>query len=333
VGVALVSIVIPVYNERECLPALFDRLVALAGHVDEPLEYIFVNDGSTDGSDEILRDIAGRADNVRLITFSRNFGHEAATTAGVDHAAGDAVVIIDADLQDPPEVIVEMLARWRAGAEVVYAQRRARAGERLTKRLSSWLFYRIIARLSEVHIPVDTGDFRLMDARVAAELRRCRETSRFVRGLVAWTGFRQEAVPYDRDPRHGGQTKYDLGKLILLALDAVVGFSIKPLRVTLAVGLGVVAVALSIAAVIVIQKLFFGMPFQGYALLSSGMFLLGGVQILLIGLLGEYVGRLYRQGQNRPLYVIRDKSPSLPAGPEGLAGQSAAGREESDRWT
>jgi dolichol-phosphate mannosyltransferase len=319
--VPTISIVVPVYNEQDCLPALMDRLLAVQAAVGESFEYIFVDDGSGDGSREILQRLAAAHPNVRTIFFSRNFGHEAASTAGVDHATGQAVVLIDSDLQDPPEVIADLIAKWREGYQIVYARRRSRQGEGLLKRFTSWLFYRIIRRWSEVDIPPDTGDFRLMDRCVAQQFRRCREQSRFVRGLVAWTGFKQAAVLYDRHERFGGQTKYNLIKLIVLALDAVMGFSIKPLRVGMVLGLAVMMLALAVSAVVVVQKIFWGITIQGYAMLTSGMFFLGGVQIFLIGLVGEYVGRTYRQSQQRPLYIIDRKSDSLPPGPEGLAGK------------
>jgi dolichol-phosphate mannosyltransferase len=324
--VPLISIVIPVFNEQDCLGALMDRLLAIQSATAETFEFIFVDDGSGDGSRYILNRFAAQHGNVRTIFFSRNFGHEAATTAGIDHAVGEAVILIDSDLQDPPEVIPELIARWREGFQIVYARRRSRQGEGFMKKFSSWLFYRIIRRWAEVDIPPDTGDFRLMDRCVVQQFRRCREQSRFVRGLIAWTGFKQAAVLYDRQERFGGQTKYNLVKLIVLALDAVLGFSIKPLRMGTLLGLLVMLASLGITAVVIVQKILWGIQFAGfatgYAMLACGVFFLGGVQIFLIGLVGEYVGRTYRQAQQRPLYVIMEKSPSLPAGPEGLAGKN-----------
>lgn len=314
---ALISIVIPVYNEQECLPSLFERFDRLQASGPESYEFIFIDDGSLDQSRSIISELAQRHPNVKYVFFSRNFGHEMATTAGIDHATGDAVVIIDADLQDPPELIPELIAKWQQGYQVVFAQRRTRAGESIFKKFSSWLFYRIICRLSNVGIPPDTGDFRLMDRLAVEHFRRCREHSRFVRGLVAWTGFRQTAVLYDRDHRHGGQAKYGLFKLIVLAFDAVLGFSNVPLRIGIFLGLLICALSLVMAVVIFFQKLFWGLPVQGYALLATGMFFLGGIQLSMLGLLGEYIGRIYRESQRRPLYIIAEKSKSLPGGYDG----------------
>ena len=312
---SLITIVIPVYNEEACLEQLHARLLA-AQAPPHQYEYIFVDDGSTDRSREILLKIAQRDPQSRHLFFSRNFGHEAATTAGLDHASGDAVVIIDADLQDPPEVIPLLLQKWSEGYQVVYAQRRARKGEGVFKRFTSWLFYRIIGSLSDVKIPADTGDFRLMDQRVVLEFRRCRERSRFVRGLVAWTGFRQTAVPYDRDARAGGETKYSLFKLVLLALDSVVGFSVLPLRLATLLGLIVCLLAFIRGVVSVILRFTSDTPI-GYTLLVTGVFFLGGAQMFMLGLLGEYMGRTYRESQHRPLYIVWQKSDQLPTGEEG----------------
>ena len=314
---SLISVVIPVYNEQECLPALFERLDRLQSSGSDRYEFVFVDDGSTDESRRIIVELAARNESIKYIIFSRNFGHEIATTAGIDHAGGEAVVIIDADLQDPPELIPELVAKWRQGYQVVYAQRRSRKGEGVLKRFTSWLFYRVICRLSDVDIPADTGDFRLMDRRAVEHFRRCREQSRFVRGLVAWTGFRQTAVQYDRDQRQGGEGKYGLFKLIVLAFDAVVGFSNVPLRIGILLGLMACLFALTIAVVVFLQKLINGIPIPGYALMVTGMFFLGGVQLLMLGLLGEYIGRIYRESQRRPLYIISEKSDSLPGGYEG----------------
>lgn len=315
---ALISIIVPVYNEEECLPALVERLLALEEGSADSFEFIFVDDGSTDRSRELIEQLGQGRANFRYLFFSRNFGHEAATTAGIDHASGQAVVIIDADLQDPPEIIPTLIEKWREGNQVVYAQRRVRKGESLMKRMSAWLFYRVMRRLGEVDIPPDTGDFRLVDRRVVAQFRRCREQSRFVRGLMAWTGFRQAAVPYDRDERLAGKTKYNLFKLLMLALDAAVGFSTKPLRFGMGLGLLVMTISVLLGLIVIAQKLFWSIPIPGYALLATGVFLLGGVQIFLIGLVGEYIGRTYRQTQHRPLYIVAEKSDALPPGVEGF---------------
>ena len=307
----MISVVIPVYNEEACLNALFEQLSSLEQPGQDRYEFIFVDDGSTDGSREIIQDLANRNENVKQILFSRNFGHEAAVTAGLDYASGDAVVIIDADLQDPPELIPEMIDKWRKGYQIVYAQRRSRKGERISKRLSAWLFYRIIQWLSPIYIPADTGDFRLVDRRVVREFRRCREQNRFVRGLISWTGFKQAPVLFDRRPRYGGRTKYDFFRLLLLAVDVVVGFSNVPLRIGMFLGFLTCTFSFLVALWIVFNKLVFDIPIEGYALLATGVFFLGGAQLLIIGLLGEYIGRIYRQVQGRPLYVVADKSENL----------------------
>ena len=304
---AVISVVIPVLNEESCLEALFERLSKLGEDSSDDYEYIFVDDGSTDASQDMIRKLAAEHGQVKYLFFSRNFGHEAATTAGLDHTRGDAVVIIDADLQDPPEVIPALIAKWREGNQVVYAQRRSRKGEPWRKKLTSWLFYRTIRKLTDVDIPIDTGDFRLMDRCVVEQVRRCREKSRFVRGLVTWTGYKQVPMRYDRDERYGGETKYNTRKLLGLALDVALGFSNVPLRLGIVFGMIVCLGAFVMCANILVQKVLYGIPIQGYALLVTGMFFLGGVQLLLIGLLGEYIGRIYRQSQDRPLYIVAEK--------------------------
>jgi dolichol-phosphate mannosyltransferase len=317
---SLISVVVPVYNEQECLEALHARLRAVADASADKFEFIFVDDGSRDRSREIIHDLASRNDSVRYVFFSRNFGHEAATTAGIDHASGEAVIIIDADLQDPPEVIHELLAKWREGYHVVYAQRRRRAGETVFKKFTSWAFYRTLRWLSKMDLPRDTGDFRLMDRAVVDRFRRCRERSRFVRGLVAWTGFRSAAVMYDRDARLAGETKYNIRKLVLLALDATVGFSNVPLRLGILLGLAACAFAMVMIGVIIVQRIFWGQDmWHGYAFLAVSLYFFSGLNLLLVGLMGEYVGRAYREVQHRPIYIPMEKSPQLPADDEGWA--------------
>lgn len=305
---SLISIIIPVYNEEGNLLALFDRMQELPSCQGDEYEYIFVDDGSSDSSRQIVKDLAKANANVKYVFFSRNFGHEMATTAGIDYADGDAVVMIDADLQDPPEVIPKMIEKWRQGYSIVCAKRQMRKDESALKRFTSWSFYRLIRLLSDVDIPADTGDFRLMDRCVVTEFRQCREQNRFVRGLVAWTGFKQTSIPYDRDSRYQGKTKYNYFKLLKLGFDAILGFSTVPLRLGMLAGLVVSAISFVIMCMVVFQKLFMGIAIEGYALLTSGMFLLGGIQLFVIGLLGSYVGRIYRQEQNRPLYVVSEMS-------------------------
>jgi dolichol-phosphate mannosyltransferase len=302
----LISVVVPLLNEEGNLRELHSRLVKTLDALGVEHEIIFVDDGSTDASVQVIEQLSATDPSVKGLRFSRNFGHEAASTAGMDHATGDAVVLMDADLQDPPEVIAEMVEKWRAGNQIVLAVRRKREGETLFKRSTSWLFYRILDRLSDVEIPMDAGDFRLIDAKVLAALKEMREQDRFVRGLVAWTGFRTVNVLYDRPARFSGQTKYNPIKLLLLSLDAAVGFSTKPLRIATAVGFVVTLISLEEAMRILIYKLIWGIQIPGFALLTVGLFFIGGVQMLLLGVIGEYIGRIYRQTQARPLYIVRD---------------------------
>lgn len=309
---ALISVVIPILNEAGCIETLHERLSGIASPgAEDTFEYIFVDDGSTDGSREIIRSLAEKNNNVKYILLSRNFGHEPTTTAGLDHASGDAVVIIDADLQDPPEVIPELIAKWKEGNEIVYGRRRSRKGELIHKKFASWLFYRTIRKLSAVDIPVDTGDFRLIDKRVVEAFKQCREQSRFVRGLIAWTGFKQVAVYYDRDERYAGETKYNFFNLTMLAVDVVIGFSNIPLRIGILSGLLMCAASLMVTLVIVARALLFSIGISGMAMMITWIHFLIGGQLLMLGLIGEYVARVYSQVQNRPLYITEEKSKDL----------------------
>jgi dolichol-phosphate mannosyltransferase len=303
----LLSVVIPLLNEEGSLPELHRRIAQTTEKLGCERQIIFVDDGSTDGSARVIRELAAQDPSVVGLRFSRNFGHEAASTAGLDAACGDAAILMDADLQDPPELIEQMVRLWQDGNEIVYAVRRRREGEGWFKRSTSWLFYRMLDRLADVSIPKDTGDFRLIDARVLHALRQCRETDRFVRGLVAWTGFRSTSLLYDRPARLAGVTKYNPLRLLLLSLDAAVGFSILPLRIATGCGMAVTLLSLVMVAIIAVQKLLHEMPAPGYALLACGLFFLGGVQMMLLGILGEYIGRIYRQTQSRPLYLVAEK--------------------------
>jgi len=308
---ALISVVIPVLDEAGCIETLFERLSGIAASAEDTFEYFFVDDGSKDGSRKIIRSLAAANENIKYILLSRHFGHEPATTAGLDHASGDAVVIIDADLQDPPEVIPELIAKWKEGNEIVYARRRSRKGEPLQKKIASWVFYRTIRRLSAVDIPVDTGDFRLIDKCVVEAFRQCREQSRFVRGLIAWTGFKQVAVHYDRDERYAGVTKYNFFKLAMLALDVVIGFSSIPLRIGILLGLILCSLSLIVTLVVVCRFLFLGADISLMTLMITWVHFLIGGQFLMLGLVGEYIARVYRQVQNRPLYITAEKSKDL----------------------
>ena len=303
----LYSVVIPVYNEEGNLPALYERLVKVLLSISVDYEIIFVDDGSNDHSLSIIKNLSRLDNHLKFISFSRNFGHEAASTAGFDKACGDVVVLMDADLQDPPEVIKALSDKWKEGYQVVYGQRRKREGEFFFKRATAFLFYRFLNLLTDVHIPLDTGDFRLMDKAVVQDLRKCREQNRFVRGLMSWIGYKQIGISYDRPERKSGTTKYGFFKLLILSLDAICGFSIVPLRLATLLGLVTLIISTVFAGVIIMQKLVLGLNIPGYALATAGMFFLGGVELLLLGVIGEYVGRIYRQVQQRPLYLVREE--------------------------
>jgi glycosyltransferase involved in cell wall biosynthesis len=300
-----VSVVAPVYNEEETLPHFYRRVVTALEDLGDPFELVLVNDGSSDGSYAVMRALHMRDPRVRVVNFSRNFGHQAAISAGLEHARGQAVVIIDSDLQDPPELILEMVRRWRAGAEVVYAQRARRAGETRFKLLTASLFYRLIARITAVTIPRDTGDFRLLDRAVVDQLVALREHHRFMRGLSAWVGFRQEAVRYERAERFAGVTKYPLRKMIRFSLDAITGFSFAPLQ--LATTFGFVLASSSLLAIVVaaILRLTTG-AIVGQASTLILVLSLGGIQLIFLGVLGEYLGRIYDEVRGRPLYIVHD---------------------------
>ena len=300
------SIVAPIYNEIENLPELYRRVRDVMDSSDQPWELILVDDGSTDGSTEKIRELAQADKHVRPVIFARNFGHQVAITAGWDYARGEAVVIIDADLQDPPEVILELAKKWQEGYEVVYAVRSEREGETWFKKTTAAIFYRIIYRITDVKIPVDTGDFRLMDRKVVDVLKQMRERHRFPRGMSAWVGFRQIGVPYKRAARTAGVTKYPFRKMLKLALNAITGFSYFPLQV--ATFFGFVSAGLSILAipVVAILRLAGSHFFEGQTTTLISVLFLGGVQLISLGILGEYVGRLYDEAKGRPLYIVRD---------------------------
>lgn len=298
------SIIAPVYNERESLPVLLDRLQGVMDTTGEAWELILVDDGSTDGSTEIIRALGEQDERVRPVIFARNFGHQIAVTAGLDYSRGQAVVIIDADLQDPPEVILELIAKWKEGFEVVYAVRGEREGETWFKKTTASLFYRLIYRITDVKIPLDTGDFRLMDRKVVNVMNQMRERHRFLRGMSSWVGFRQVGVTYRRAARFAGVTKYPFSKMLRLALNAITSFSYFPLQ--LATYMGFFAAGLSILTipVIVVMRLIGQQAFFGQATTLVAVLLLGGVQLISLGILGEYLGRVYDEVKGRPLYIV-----------------------------
>jgi len=309
------SIVAPVFNEEEGLTEFYRRTAAVMDQLDGDCELVLVFDGSRDRSPEIGRELRARDPRVKIIDFARNFGHQIAITAGIDYAEGDAVVIIDSDLQDPPEVILDLVAKWKEGYEVIYAQRRSRAGETFFKLLTAKLFYRLIDRLASIDIPRDTGDFRLIDRKVVLVMRQLREHHRFMRGLSVWVGFRQAGVLYDRHERFAGRTQYPLRKMIKFASDAITGFSYVPLQLATTAGFWISGLALVGIIVVAVLRLAGSDFFYGQATAIVATLFLGGVQLIFLGIIGEYLGRIYDEVKRRPLYVTRE-APPKPVGEE-----------------
>jgi len=300
------SIIAPIYNEIENLPDLYRRVKQVMDSSGETWELILVDDGSTDGSTEKIRQLALADRSVRPVIFARNFGHQVAITAGWDFARGDAIVIIDADLQDPPETILELAKKWKEGYEVVYAVRGEREGESWFKKFTAAMFYRLIYSITDVKIPVDTGDFRLMDRKVVNVLKQMKERHRFPRGMSAWVGFKQIGVTYRRAARVAGVTKYPFRKMLKLALNAITGFSYFPLQVATYFGFFSAGVSILAIPVVVYMRMMGSGAFFGQATTLIAVLFLGGVQLISLGILGEYVGRLYDEAKGRPLYIVRD---------------------------
>lgn len=301
------SVVVPVYNETEVIGAFYERMTAVARSLPfADYEIIFVDDGSADDTWAKVREYAAQDSSIRPLKLSRNFGHQAAITAGLDHARGDCIVIIDSDLQDPPEVVPEMVERWREGYDVVYGTRSSREGEHSMKLLTASAFYRLLNRLTRINIPVDVGDFRLLSRRAADQLRGLREQDRFVRGLVSWIGFRQTGVTYARDRRYAGDTKYPYRKMMKFALDGITSFSTVPLKLAMWLGYAASALAFIYLVSVFIQKLVLGITVQGWATTMVALLFLGGVQLICLGIMGEYVGRIFNEIKGRPLYVVED---------------------------
>ena len=300
------SVIAPVYNETGSIEEFYSVISTVMSGLHEPWELILVDDGSSDGSTEKIRDFASKDPHVRPVIFARNFGHQIAVTAGLDYSRGDAVIIIDADLQDPPEVIRDLIAKWKEGNEVVYAVRRKREGESWFKLITASLFYRAIYRITDVKIPLDTGDFRLLDRKVVDIMGQMRERHRFLRGMAAWVGFKQVGVEYDRKQRFAGKTKYPFSKMLKLALNAVTSFSYFPLQV--ATYLGFISAGISILAIPVVAYLRLTRlgALLGQATTLIAVLFLGGVQLITLGILGEYVGRIYDEAKGRPLYIVSE---------------------------
>jgi glycosyltransferase involved in cell wall biosynthesis len=300
----LLSVVAPVYNEEELIEAFVRRTCAAVA--DYTFELVLVNDGSADATPQILDRLAAEDPRVRVIHLSRNFGHQAALTAGLEHAAGDVVAMIDADLQDPPELIPTMVARWEEGADVVYAVRKQRDGETAFKLATASWFYKLFDKLAQVDLEPNSGDFRLLDRRALDALLTMTERSRFLRGMTVWVGFQQTAVPYERDARHAGETKYTLRKMLRFSLDAIASFSHLPLQLATYIGIfsaGVAFIAIPIVAVLH----FAGSYLPGFGSLTIAILLLGGIQLIALGVIGEYVGRIYDEVKHRPLYIVREE--------------------------
>jgi dolichol-phosphate mannosyltransferase len=308
-GKSLLSIIVPIFNEESIIHEFHTRLqgtLSSFAHVMDS-EIIFVDDGSRDTSLALLRDLGEVMKNIRIISFSRNFGHQFAITAGLDKARGDAVVIIDGDLQDPPEIIPEMLKKWQEGYTVVYGVRARRKGERFFKLLTAKLFYRLMKTLSDTDIPVDAGDFRLLDKKVVETLRGIREENRYLRGLISWTGFSQYGLPYQRDQRYAGKTKFTFRKMIKFAFDGILSFSDKPLKITSYLGFLFTLVSFIIGLRIIIGKIQDPqVAVSGWTSMILAVLFIGGIQLISLGILGLYLGREYREVKKRPLYVIAD---------------------------
>jgi len=301
------SLVLPMFDEEEVIDELHAQLQSFLKDLGVDTEVIFVDDGSRDKTFAKLGELCKRDARYSILSFSRNFGHQTAITAGVDHARGEAVVVMDADLQDPPSVVVEMMDKWREGYDVVYGKRKSRAGETFFKKLTAAIFYRLFAAMIPIEVPLDTGDFRLMSRRVVLTLRALRETHRFVRGMVSWVGFKQTAVLYDRPGRFAGETKYPLRKMLRFAIDGITSFSVLPLRLStwLGVTMSVLSVCYAIWACIVHFVLNRTVP--GWTATVVLIALLASVQLLMIGILGEYIGRIYEEVKRRPLYVVKER--------------------------
>jgi len=320
------SVIVPCFNEEDVIDHTHKRLAAALRAITPDHEIIYVDDGSRDRTAERLHTIQRASPEVRVVRLSRNFGHQIAVSAGLDYAKGDAVVLIDADLQDPPEVIGDMVAKWREGFHVVYGQRRERSGETHFKLWTARAFYRLINRLSEVPIPLDTGDFRLMDRAVVDALKRMREKHRMLRAMTSWVGFRQAAVPYDRAERMAGVSKYPLRKMLAFALDGIISFSAIPLKVVTMVGLAFSALSVIGIIYAVAQRLLTENWVPGWTLIFITVLLIGGLQFIFLGVMGEYIGRIYSEAKDRPLFLVMEELGFEEAGSVSEAVPIAAGR-------
>ena len=301
------SIVIPIYNEESNLPELYKRLNLVSKSWDEEVEFIFVNDGSRDRSLALLQELQQQDSRVCYLSFARNFGHQIAVTAGLNFIRGQAVIVMDGDLQDPPELIPQMLDMWQEGYQVIYAQRSKRKQESWGKRLPAYVFYRLLKRLADVDIPTDTGDFCLMDRQVVDLLNKMPERNRYIRGLRSWVGFRQTAIRFERDPRFSGEVKYTFAKSFAFAMNGLVSFSVVPLRLSTYMGLLAAGISIIMAGMVLYWRIISpSSPLTGFATIAIAVFFLGAVQLVSIGILGEYIGRIYEEVKGRPLYVLSE---------------------------
>lgn len=330
------SVVVPVYDESDGIAEFHRRLAGVMNRLG-PWEVVYVNDGSRDRTWPLLWQLREADAHIALVNLSRNFGKEIATTAGLDHARGEAVIVIDADLQDPPELIPELVAGWREGFDMVYAQRRIREGETWLKRTTADLFYCLMQNVGGTRLPRNTGDFRLMSRRVVDALLQMREQHRFMKGLFAWVGFPSKAVPYNRAPRHAGQTKWNYPKLWSLAIEGITSFTVLPLKIATYLGLGVALAAVVFGGQVVIKTILFGNPVAGYPSLMTVVLFLGGIQLMTLGVIGEYLGRVFNETKRRPLYVVERFSPShvgdaaVPVAGPGHSFRTDSGYTSPDR--
>lgn len=303
----LCSVIVPMYNEEEVIPETYRRLTKVMDDINESYEIIFINDGSRDNTKAMLSELCKTDKRVKMIDFARNFGHQIAITAGMDYAAGDCMVIIDGDLQDPPELIPDMIEIWRSGFDVVYGKRKSRHGETFFKKFTAKIFYRLLGKLTDVDIPVDTGDFRLIDRKVCEALKQLPERSRYVRGLMSWVGFKQTAIEFERSERFAGETKYPLKKMLKLAMDGIMSFSYKPLRIASYLGTFLSLASFLYLIFVLLQKLIFPESAQsGWASIIAVSLFFNGIILLMLGIIGEYIGRIYDEAKGRPLYIISE---------------------------
>lgn len=302
----LISIVVPMYFEEEVAQECYNRLKSVMDKTGYDYEFVFVNDGSTDRTIDILTEIALKDKRAKVINFARNFGHQNAVTAGIDYAKGDAIVIIDADLQDPPEVIPLMIEKWKEGYEVVYGKRKTRKGETWFKLVTAKYFYKFLNYMSEIDIPKDTGDFRIIDRKVADVFQQMTERNRFIRGMISWVGFKQTYIEYERDERFAGETKYPLKKMLKFASDGIISFSTKPLKMVMILGFLSVFVSIAVLLYALIVKIFGINVEPGWTSIMVAITFFSGIQLLGLGIVGQYLARIYDESKNRPIYIVRD---------------------------